>query len=145
MQFFLVSLIMKRFGIVVALLVLPVAVTFSSVTFFAVPTLYVASLLQISDNGLNYSIQQTARETLYVVTTPDEKYKARAFTSMFVQRLAKGLSILAVLGLGLLSVPIRYLSVITIAVAVLMIACGVYAGRTFNRKSELEEQELPVA
>ena len=144
-QFFLVSLIMKRFGIVVALLVLPVAVTCSSLAFFAVPTMYVASLLQISDNGLNYSIQQTTRETLYVVTTPDEKYKARAFTSMFVQRLAKGLSILNVLGLGLLKVPVRYLSVITVAVAVLMIACSVYAGRTFNRKSGLEEQELRVA
>ena len=141
-QFFLVSLIMRRLGLVAALLVLPLAFFFSSVAFFAVSTLAIASLLHISDNGLNYSIQQTARESLYVVTTPDEKYKARAFTNMFVQRFAKGLSILIVIGIGLLDVELRFLSAITIVVVILMALCGIYAGRQFAQKSKLEESQF---
>ena len=124
-----------------ALLVLPLAFFFSSIAFFAVSTLAIASLLHISDNGLNYSIQQTARESLYVVTTPDEKYKARAFTNMFVQRFAKGLSILIVIGIGLLNGELRFLSTITIVVVILMALCGIYAGRQFSRKSKLETSQ----
>lgn len=135
-QFFLVSLIMRKLGLVVALLVLPAAVFFSSATFIAVSTLGIASLLSISDNGLNYSIQQTARESLYVVTSPDEKYKARAFTNMFVQRLAKGLSILMVMGLGILQIRISMLGLITIIVVVFMAAFSIFAGREFSRRSE---------
>jgi len=134
-QFFLVSLIMRKLGVVAALLVLPLAAVGSSAAFLVVATLPAAGLLHITDNGLNYSIQQTARESLYVVTTQDEKYKARAFTNMFIQRFAKGVSILALLGLIAIQVDIRYVSLITIAVMVVMILCSVYAGRRFELKS----------
>lgn len=133
-QLFLVSLIMRKVGLLVALLVLPAAVLASSTAFVAVPTLLTAGFLVISENGLNYSIQQTARETLYVPTTPDEKYKARAFTSMFVQRLAKGLGIVALIWLGKL-ISVQYLSFITITVVTLMALCGIYAGRRFAEKT----------
>ncbi len=131
-QLFLVSLIMRKAGLTVTLLVMPVALLASSVTFLAVPTLLVASLLVISDNGLNYSIQQTGRETLYVVTSPAEKYNARAFTNMFVQRAAKGLGIFAAIGLAFLGISARYLSLVTITVLCLMVACSIYAGRRFR-------------
>ncbi|MEE8586549.1 MAG: Npt1/Npt2 family nucleotide transporter [Acidobacteriota bacterium] len=138
-QLFLVSLIMRKAGLVVTLLVMPAAILLSSLSFLFIPTLFVSGLLVISDNGLNYSIQQTGRETLYMITTPDEKYKARAFINMFVQRLAKGIAILAVLGLGALAVPLPFLSLLAIAAVVLMILCGVFAGRRFNRQSEQSE------
>ncbi|MBI4455809.1 MAG: hypothetical protein HY644_07920 [Acidobacteria bacterium] len=134
-QFFLVSLIMRKFGLAVALLILPIAALGSSAAFLALPTLYVSSLLIVSDNGLNYSIQQTARETLYVPASLDEKYKARAFTNMFVQRLAKGVGILIPIALGIEGLNVRYLSLVSIPSVILMALCGVYAGRRFGRKS----------
>jgi AAA family ATP:ADP antiporter len=139
-QFILVSLIMQKLGLTVALLVLPLAILGSSGMFLMMPTRMAASLLHISDNGLNYSIQQTARESLYVVTTPDEKYKARAFTNMFVQRLAKGLSIFLLMGLLALKVEANLMSLVAIAVAVLMVLFSLYAGREFGRKSRAEGQ-----
>ena len=145
-QLFLVSLVMRRFGVTVALLFLPAALILSSVGFFLVPTLVVASFLFISDNGLNYSIQQTSRESLYVVTSPEEKYKSRAFTNMFVQRVAKGLGIFIVIGLGLLGLKgtsTRYLSFITVLVMLILVALSIYAGRYFTRKES--EQPLPEA
>lgn len=144
-QLFLVSLFMRKFGLVTTLLVMPVAIFLSSLAFMFVPTLLVASFLVISDNGLNYSIQQTGRETLYVITSPDEKYKARAFTNMFVQRLAKGAGIFAVMGLGLVGVGVQYLSLITMTVVFLMILCSLYAGRRFQELSPADAEELKAA
>lgn len=135
-QLLLVSLIMRKLGLVSTLLVMPLAITLSSLSFLAFPTLLVSGLLMISDNGLNYSIQQTGRETLYIVTSPDEKYKARAFTNMVVQRAAKGIAILAVIGLGAAAVPLRYLSLLTIAMMLAMIFSSVYAGRRFREMND---------
>jgi ATP:ADP antiporter, AAA family len=139
-QFFLVSLIMRKFGITAALLVLPLAILGSSTAFILVPTLLVSSLLVISDNGLNYSIQQTARESLYVVTSRDEKYKARAFTNMLVQRVAKGVGIFGILGLRFVGTEARWLSLITITVVAAMILASIYAGRQFAARSAAEER-----
>jgi ATP:ADP antiporter, AAA family len=139
-QLFLVSLVMRKFGVITALLVLPVALIASSAAFLAVPTLFVASFMVISDNGLNYSVQQTARESLYSVTTPEEKYKARAFTSMFVQRLAKGAAIFVLLALAALAIPARYLGLLTIPVVLAMVWSAIYAGRRFAQKSEEPEK-----
>ena len=136
-QFFLVSLIMRTAGVLTALLVLPGAVITSSLSFWATGTAQSASLLHISDNGLNYSIQQTSRESLYTVTSPDEKYKARAFTNMFMQRFAKGVSILSILVLSGWQVGVQSLSWLAIAMAVAMIACSVYAGRRFSAADDL--------
>jgi AAA family ATP:ADP antiporter len=138
-QLFFVSLIMRRLGLAAALVVLPLAMFSCSIAFLAFSSVVVASLLHIFDNGLNYSLQQTARESLYVVTTPDEKYKARAFTNMLMQRLAKGFSILLVMWITALHVDLRYLSLIAIVAAILMALCGIYAGRRFEQKSKLDE------
>jgi len=147
-QLFIVTLIMRRYGLTIALLVLPVALMLSSFSFLLFPSLVMASLLFISDNGLNYSIQQTSRESLYVVTTPDEKYKARAFTNMFVQRVAKGLAIFAVMGLeifGLKGHSVRYLSIVTISVMLAMVFLSVYAGKIFSQKANQARESKSVA
>jgi AAA family ATP:ADP antiporter len=132
-QFFLVSFIMRRFGITTALLVLPAAMMISSGIYFAVPVLWAGSLLSISDNALNYSINQTSREALYVPTDADVKYKARAFANMFVQRFGKGIAIL--MALGLTAIPIRFLTFLAIGVIVMWAGFAWYAGRRFDEQT----------
>jgi AAA family ATP:ADP antiporter len=138
-QLVLVSFILRKFGVTVALLVLPVSLMASSIGFLALPSLLTVSLLVVFDNGLNYSLQQTARESLYIPTSPDEKYKARAFTSMFVQRSAKGLAILLALGLATIGAPVRVLSVVTLVTLALMALCSIYAGRRFAERVSEDE------
>ena len=129
-QFFLVSFVIRRFGITTALLVLPTAAFLSSGVYFALPVLWTGALLRISDNSFNYSINQTARETLFMPTSADEQYKARAFSNMFVQRLGKGAAILMALVLNVL--PIRFLSLIAMVVIAIWISFAVSAGRRFD-------------
>ena len=130
-QFFLVSFVIRRFGITTALLVLPAAAFLSSGVYLAIPVVWAGALLTISDNAFNYSINQTAREMLFMPTSPDEQYKARAFSNMFVQRLGKGAAILMALVLNVL--PIRYLSLVAMAVIAVWVGFAVSAGRRFDQ------------
>lgn len=133
-QLFLTSFIMTRFGVGVALLFLPVAAMLGSAAFLAVPVLWVGSLLNTADNGFSYSINQSAKEVLYVPTTAEEKYKAKAFIDMFVQRFAKAIAV----GVSLLITTLftgfsslRYLSLFTALILILWILAVRYVGRRF--------------
>ena len=126
-QAFLTSLVMRRFGVGAALAVLPVALGLASVGFLFVPTLAFASLLSLADNSLAYSIAQSSKEMLYVPTTTAERYQAKAFIDVFVQRLAKVLAIGVSLALttwtgadqvrwlGLLSIPLVGVSLLAVS------------------------------
>lgn len=138
-QLFLTSFVMTRFGVGTALLVLPVAALTGSVGFMALPILWIGSALNTIDNAFSYSINQSAKEALYVPTTKDEKYKAKAFIDMFVQRFAKAVAVgvsLAITTIFSDFSSIRWLSLFTVAVvAVWMVAAG-YAGRHFKHVTE---------
>jgi AAA family ATP:ADP antiporter len=71
------------------LLALPLAVALSSLFFIIAPILLAASLLKISDSTFAYSVNQTGRETLYNPLSRQEKYVARAFVEVFIQRTGK--------------------------------------------------------
>jgi ATP:ADP antiporter, AAA family len=144
-QLVLVSFIIRTFGITTALLVIPVAMAMASGLYFVTPMLTTAALLTISDNSFNYSIYQTARETLYVPTSDDVKYKARAFINMLVQRIGKGAAILMALGFGAMSnLPIRYLSLLAFVVIAVWVGFAWYAGRRFDQLTS-EETRVHLA
>jgi AAA family ATP:ADP antiporter len=138
-QLFLTSLVMTRYGVGTALLVLPCVAMLGSAGFLIAPVLLIGSALNTCDNGFSYSINQSAKEALYVPTTRDEKYKAKAFIDMFVQRFAKALAV----GLSLVITmtftgfgSIRWLSLITVVILLVWILAVRYAGRTFRAMTE---------
>ena len=71
------------------LLLLPLSVALGSLFFIIAPILVVGSLLKIADSTFAYSVNQTGRETLYNPLSRQEKYVARAFVEVFVQRTGK--------------------------------------------------------
>jgi len=129
-QLVLTTLLVKRSGPGAGLLILPAAMSLSSGAFWLEPSLLMGSLLIISDNGLNYSINQTSREMLFVPTSSDAQYKARAFTNMFVQRLAKGAA--TMLSAVFILVGVRWLSPVAMVIAVFWMWIAVTAGRRFR-------------
>ena len=136
-QLFLTGFIMTRFGVAVALLVLPFTVALGATAFLVFPALWVGSLLSTADNGFSYSINQSAKEALYVPTTTAEKYRAKAFIDMFVQRFAKAVAVLISLGITFAVTDIsslRYLGVLTLALLILWVVAARYAGRQFRER-----------
>jgi ATP:ADP antiporter, AAA family len=135
-QLVVTSFVMTRFGVGAALLVLPLMAMGGSLGFAVLPALWMGSALNTIDNAFSYSINQSAREALYTPTTTDEKYKAKAFIDMFVQRFAKAVAV----GVSLLITTfvsdfssLRWLSLFTVAVVALWIVAARYAGRHFDR------------
>jgi len=138
-QLLFTSLVMTRLGVGVALLVLPMAALGGSAAFVAMPILWTGSLLNTADNAFSYSINQSAKEALYVPTTKDEKYKAKAFIDMFVQRFAKALAVFVSLGITTYFSDfesVRWLSVFTVIVIAAWIVAARYAGRHFREITE---------
>lgn len=143
-QLFLTSFVMTRFGVGTALMFLPVAALLGSGAFLAAPVLLVGSALNTADNGFSYSINQSAKEVLYVPTSKEEKYNAKAFIDMFVQRFAKAVAV----GVSLVITTyfagfesIRYLSIVTMLILILWIVAVRYAGRKF-RELEAANKEV---
>ena len=137
-QLFFTSFVMKRFGVGMALLVLPGTALIGSVGFLLTPVLLAGSALYVSDNGFNNSINQSAREVLYTPTTRREKYQAKAFIDMFLQRFAKALAVGLSLGITTFFAgfeSVRWLSLITATILVVWIRIVRFAGKEFERRS----------
>ncbi len=133
-QLFLTSFIMTRFGLTTALSFLPVAICLGATSFLIAPVLMIGSLLNTADNGFSYSINQSAKEALYVPTTREEKYKAKAFIDMFVQRFAKVLAVIVSLAITMVFKDfssVRWLSLFVILLVIGWAFAVRYAGRKF--------------
>jgi AAA family ATP:ADP antiporter len=83
----------------IALLLVPIAMIAAATGMLAVPFVATVFVLASSDNGLSYSVQQSTKETLYVPLSDAQKYKAKAFIDMFVQRAAKAVASFAFIGI----------------------------------------------
>jgi AAA family ATP:ADP antiporter len=91
-QLFLVSRIMKLCGVPASLYFLPViALTGYSVIAF-IPALAFVRWAKALENSTDYSLQNTARQALFLPTTREEKYKAKSAIDTFFVRIGDLLS-----------------------------------------------------
>lgn len=144
-QLFLTSLIMQRFGVTTALLIPPLFALAGSGAFFIVPVLAFGQFLNTADNALGYSVGQSGREALYTATTREEKYYAKAFIDMFVQRFAKvvsvGISLIIVaLGFETNFGGVRWLTLATFVFLTGWIFAAAYAGQRFKKMTSASEE-----
>lgn len=134
-QLLATGFVLSRFGIKGALSALPVAIGLTSSGFLLFPLLGFAAAMSASDNALNYSIQQSAKEALYVPTSPEITYKAKAFIDMFVQRFAKTFSVLLNLAwVSLAAFGVRWLSLVTLATLGLWALQIRFVGKVYRQK-----------
>lgn len=106
-QLFLVSRILQRFGVRAALVVLPV-VAFGGYALLAfAPLLPLIRVAKIGENSLDYSLNNTARQALFLPTSREAKYKAKAAVDTVFVRSGDLLSAALVFAGGLLSLALR--------------------------------------
>ena len=137
-QLLLTRFVMQRLGVGVALSVLPFVVLVVAGGFALMPLLWVGSSMSIADNALHYSMNQSARESLYVPTGA-EKYQAKAFIDIFVQRSAKALGVLLSLAMSVFIsddlTAVRSLSLVVVGLAFVWLWVARYAGARFDELS----------
>jgi AAA family ATP:ADP antiporter len=86
LQMFLVSRIIHFIGVRGALLILPCLAFGSYSLLLVMPVLPVVRFFKVLENGTDYSIQNTARQALFLVTSREAKYKAKAAIDTFFMR-----------------------------------------------------------
>lgn len=84
------SFFQRRFGIRGCLVIYPIILGASIVIYMVHPTLGFIAGVMIIAKGINFVLNQPAKEALYIPTTRAIKYKAKAWIDMFGLRSAKG-------------------------------------------------------
>lgn len=135
-QLFLVSRIFKYLGLRVALLVLPV-VAFGSYSMMAfMPILALIRIGKIAENSMDYSVQNTARQTLFLPLSREAKYNAKAAIDTFLVRAGDVLSALCVYAGSLLGLGVKTFAQVNLALVVVWIALVWNIGARFQAKTK---------
>ena len=78
--------IMKRFGVSVALMLLPLTASLGFIGLAAASSFAVLILFQAAFSAMQRAVARPARETLFTVVSREDKYKSKAVTDTFVYR-----------------------------------------------------------
>ena len=114
-QLLVTRVILIRFGVGVALLLLPAALSAGSLGILMLPALWVASAAKLGEGALRYSLQEATREILYLPLPASVRSRVRPIIDIFGARLFEGLGgLLILLCTGVLHVSVGGLGVISL-------------------------------
>ncbi len=124
----------RKLGVRKSLLMLPALVAMAVFVIYFNSSLWVVWGVNVAVKALNYAFNQPVKEQLYIPTSKDTKYKAKAWTEMFGSRGSKaaGSGINFIAGLPSVS-PEAFLLVSSIA-SLGLIAVWVFAAMYVGRK-----------
>ena len=137
--------LMKRLGVHITLALLPAIVALGFVGLAISASLAALIVLQAAFSAVQRSVIRPARETLFTVVPREDKYKSKAFIDTFVYRTgdvvgAQTEGLLRSLGLGLTA-----LVSVTVPLALIWGALGVWLGRAQSRRVGRTSAPAPSA
>jgi AAA family ATP:ADP antiporter len=134
LQLFFVSRWLRRLGVRRALWVAPGLALFGYSTMAIVPILGVIFWGKIAENSIDYSLQKTVEQTLYLVTSREAKYKAKAVIDTIVVRMGDIFSAAVVWAGARLKLPIRGFILINVMMALAWLAVAVLLSRVHRQR-----------
>ncbi|MBI4501774.1 MAG: hypothetical protein HY700_11500, partial [Gemmatimonadetes bacterium] len=144
-QLFVVSRVIKYFGVRVAVLILPVIalVGYSVLAFY--PLFAVVRLAKTAENATDYSLQNTLRGILFLPTTREEKYKAKQAIDSFFVRMGDVLSaVLVYLGTTYLALRTEHYAMVNLVLVLVWLGMAVMVGREYQRRSRTGTLSSPA-
>jgi AAA family ATP:ADP antiporter len=140
LQALVASRLLRYGGFGAILLLLPTIALMSYTAMALVPVLAVVRVMKIAENSTDYSINNTARQVLWLPTTSEMKYRAKpAIDSLFV-RVGDGLAALtALIGVQVLALTTRSFFVLNVALAVAWVAVASAIVREHRRLTPAEK------
>jgi AAA family ATP:ADP antiporter len=121
--------IMKRFGVAVALAMLPVVVALGFVGLALVGSFAMLIVFEATFRAMQRAITRPARETLFTVVSREDKYKSKAVTDTFVYRGGDVLGAWTEGGLKALGFGLVGLASVAVPLAVIWLGLGAWLGR----------------
>ena len=135
-QLFVVSRIFKWFGVRSAIFVLPL-IAIGGYFFIALGASFLLVFwVKALENGTDYSLMNTTRHSLFLITSREEKYKAQAATKTFFHRSGDVLSALLVFfGTTYLALRIENFAMVNVVLVLIWIVLGVLISREHKKLS----------
>jgi len=96
-QLLITTKLLRRFGVGVGLLVLPLSLTAGSIAVTIWGTLWAATVLKGSDQIFRYSVDTSALQLLYLPVSPNIKLQVKSFIDTVIWRFGDGLAGLTLL------------------------------------------------
>jgi AAA family ATP:ADP antiporter len=144
LQLFFVSRIVKYLGLRAAVLMIPLASLAGYAAALAFPALMVLFVARAAESGLDYSLSNTTRQALWLVTSRDAKYKAKQVIDAFVVRFGDAASAgLVWLGVQEHFALTTFLSV-NLVLSALWLGVAVLLGRSYARRLTPEKTPSPA-
>ncbi len=142
-QMFLVSRIMTWFGVRVALFVLPLIALGGYGLLATAPILAYIRGVKIAENATDYSLNNTARHALFLPTSREAKYKAKAAIDSFFWRMGDMVSAGIVFVSSQLEYGIRQVAMINIGFVLVWLGVVFVIGRQYQVLTHEHEPAQP--
>lgn len=141
LQLTLTGRIIKRFGLGVALALLPLAMALGFIGLAIYGSFAVLILLEAANRAFQRGLTRPAREALFTVASREDKYKAKAFIDTFVYRVGDVVGAQTEGALGRLGLALGGLASVVVPLAVVWAALGLWLGREQHRRAVASPQE----
>jgi AAA family ATP:ADP antiporter len=142
LQLFAVSRIMNRFGVRYALLVLPAVAFLEYGTYLIIPILSVFTVVKVAESSLEYSLQNTARQALFLVSSRLEKYVGKTVVDTVVVRAGDALTALVVMAGTRAAISTQAFATLNLVLISIWIAAVFAIGRENARRSGESEERI---
>lgn len=138
-QLLIVSRLFKWFGVRAAVFVLPFIALGGNIAMSMGASLLVVGWAKAFENSTDYSLTNTTRQALFLITTRAEKYKAKAAIDAFFHRAGDvGSTVLVIIGTQLLALSIESFAKINIVVAFLWIGLCILIAKEHKKKQRVQ-------
>ena len=139
LQAFVASRLLKYGGFGVILLTMPVVALVSYTAMAFVPILAIVKAMKIAENATDYSINNTARNVLWLPVSAEMKYKGKPMIDSLFVRMGDGIAALTVLiGVQMLALSTQSFFILNVVLVFIWIAFAFVVIRQHHRISEAD-------
>ncbi len=139
LQAFVASRLLKYGGFGAILLTMPVVALVSYTAMAFVPILAIVKAMKIAENATDYSINNTARNVLWLPVSAEMKYKGKPTIDSLFVRMGDGIAALTVLiGVQILALSTQSFFILNVVLVFIWIAFAFVVIREHRRISEVD-------
>ncbi|HEX9811911.1 MAG TPA: MFS transporter [Burkholderiales bacterium] len=134
-QMFGTGRIMRKVGLTVVLAAMPLVAAGGLALLAAAPLLGVLAGFQILRRAGDYALTRPARELLFTVVTPIEKYRVKNVIDTLIYRAGDAIGAWVFAALSAIGLGLSGVASVGVAIAILWLALAVWLGRTEERRA----------